>query len=178
MKFAYALVLSTSVVLVGCGSGSPLSPDTVSGVNRPLSSATTGSVLQSQSFFPPINPIGISCPSDAPQLRVGSNGGRMDIEFSEVTGAYAYEIQMLVYGSSNLYESIARLEVPAPAYRAEWYGKTGRYQVRIRTINCGGLGKWSGGYDHSLLEDGVPPPVVEPQPEPDPEEPHCMVGCF
>jgi hypothetical protein len=180
MKFAYALVLSTSVVLVGCGSGSPLSPDPVSGGNRSLSSVTTGAVLQSQSFFPPINPIGISCPSDAPQLRVGSTGGRMDIEFSEVTGAYAYEIQVFQFSSANVYEAIARVEVQAPAYRAEWYGKTGRYHVKIRTINCGGLGNWSSGYEHSLLEDGVappPPPAVEPEPE-DPEEPHCMVGCF
>jgi hypothetical protein len=181
MRFAYALVLSTSVVLVGCGSGSPLSPDTVSASSRQLSSVTTGSVLRSQSFFPPINPLGISCPSDAPQLRVGSTGGRMDIEFSEVSGAHAYEIQVLIFGSSNVYESIARLEVPAPAYRAEWYGKSGRYQVRIRTINCGGFGNWSNGYDHSLNEDGEAPPtppVIEPETEPDPEEPHCMVGCF
>jgi hypothetical protein len=121
-----------------------------------------------QPFFPPINPTGISCPSDAPQIRVSSIGARMDIEFAEVTGAYAYEIEIV-----NRRGDRVRLEVPAPAFRAEWYGVPGRYVIRVRTINCGGLGNWSAEFSHAL--DDHTPPEMPPQ---QPQGPQCVTsGC-
>jgi hypothetical protein len=119
----------------------------------------------------------------------------MDIDFSEVTGAYAYEVEIRLYTSANVYEIFDVMNVPAPANRAEWYGAPGRYMVRVRTMNCGGLGNWSGEVFHAIDDNSVqppapplpPPPVVPPPPPPvpdpedpeDPEhEPQCILGCF
>jgi hypothetical protein len=184
MKYAYALLLSASFLTVGCGSNSPLSPDAVSGLSPSLAASTKpASGVTSQAYFPPINPPGISCPSDAPQIRVGSLGRRMDIEFSEITGAYTYEIAIYFY-KGNGSELIERLEVSAPAHRAEWYGRwAGMYQVKVRTKNCGGFGQWSAVYSLHLDDDvtttAPPPPAIsEPEPEPEQElEPNCMVAC-
>lgn len=108
----------------------------------------------------------------------------MDIEFSEVKGAFAYEIEILNYFGVKV-----RLEVPAPAHRAEWHGPVGLYNVRVRTINCGGLGNWSVAVIHALDDKPAPPPPppppppVKPEPkcvsgcEPPPPPPQCMSGC-
>src|SRR5262245_38980053 len=94
MKYACTLLLSASV-MVGCGGNSPLSPDAVSGSSQTASAAATGSSgARTPFFFPPIDPPDISCPSDAPQVRVSSYGLRIDVDFSEIKGAYAYEIQI------------------------------------------------------------------------------------
>ena len=63
----------------------------------------------------------------------------MDIEFSEVAGAYRYEIEIVANTGAKF-----RLEVPAPAYRAEWYGTPGLYRIqsphdqlrRVRQLVC------------------------------------------
>ena len=166
MKSSCVLLVLASVLVVGCAGSSPLAPDSVSGSNaRSSASATRGS--GSQSFFPPIDPVGISCPTDAPGLRASSIGRRMDIEFAEVAGATAYEIEIVSYTRVK-----HRLEVPAPAYRAEWYGTPGLYQIRVRTINCGGLGNWSADVFHAL-DDNTLPPVKPPQPPT--QEPQCDV---
>ena len=106
----------------------------------------------------------------------------MDIEFAEVAGATAYEIEIVSHTGVK-----HRLEVPAPAYRAEWYGTPGLYRIRVRTINCGGLGNWSADVVHAL-DDNTLPPVKPPQPptpgpqcgvegcEPPTPGPQCMVG--
>jgi hypothetical protein len=175
MKFSSALLIFASVFLVGCAGSSPLSPDATA---RSLA-ATPASAAES--FFPPIGPAGISCPSDAPQLRVSSIGSRMDIEFSEVKGALEYEIEIV----DNFGVKVV-MKVAAPTSRAEWYGAIGLYRVRVRTINCGGLGNWSAEVIHALDDDrpAPPPPVVPPPPpveppvEPPPPGPQCMVGCF
>jgi hypothetical protein len=175
MKFASVLLVFVSSLLVGCAGSSPLSPDATS-----VSSASSVSAT-SQAFFPPIQPTGISCPSDAPQLRVSSFENRMDIEFSEVAGAYAYEIEIL-----NSFGVKVRLEVPAPAHRAEWRGAVGLYNVRVRTINCGGLGNWSVAVIHGIDDKPAPPPPPPPPPpgpqcisecEPPPPPPQCMIEC-
>ncbi|HLG54849.1 MAG TPA: hypothetical protein VI485_05935 [Vicinamibacterales bacterium] len=182
MKYAYALLVSASFLLVGCGSHSPLSPDAVSGLSPGLAASTRPAPgVTAQAYFPPINPPGISCPSDAPQIRVSSLGRRMDIEFSEITGAYTYEIAIDFY-KGNVSELIEHLEVPAPAHRTEWYGPWGgRYQVKVRTMNCGGFGQWSDVYSLHLDDEittpaPTPTPIPEPEPEPEPE-PQCMVAC-
>jgi hypothetical protein len=97
----------------------------------------------------------------------------MDIEFSEVTGARAYEIEILDY-----FGAITRLEIEAPAYRAEWYGGTldNSYRVKVRTINCGGVGNWSNSVYHAL-QDNRPAPSPPPPPT-EPTEPQCIIGCF
>ena len=121
---------------------------------------------------------------------------RLDMEFSEVAGAYAYEIEIM-----NYVGAISRLRIDAPAHRAEWYGVPGLYRVRVRTINCGGTGNWSAEL-YQTLDDGIvappPPPPVVPSPPPPveppvvpppvvpppvipptpPTEPQCMIGCF
>jgi hypothetical protein len=133
--------------------------------------------VEVRSLLPPINPTGISCPSDAPQVMVGSLGTRLDIEFSEVVGAASYEIEIMNAGGD-----MTRVEVTAPAHRAEWYGSPGMYRVRVRTVNCGGFGNWSEEVLHSLHEaptppappSPTPPPPVPPGPGPtNPEQPSC-----
>jgi hypothetical protein len=98
----------------------------------------------------------------------------MDIDFSEVTGANAYEIQILDY-----FGKITRLVIDAPAHHAEWYGGTldNAYRVKLRTINCGGVGNWSESVYHALQDDRPQPPPP-PAPPTTPSEPQCMVeGC-
>jgi hypothetical protein len=63
-----------------------------------------------------------------------------------------------------------RLEIAAPAHRAEWYGVPGLYRVRARTINCGGLGNWSAEF-FQTLDDGIAPPPLPTPPGPGPTEP-------
>ena len=180
MKYAHALVALASIVLVGCGTNSPTGPSSISPSKPMLASSSPAPAVTARGFFPPISPPGISCPSDAPQIRVGSLNGRMDIDFSEVTGAYSYEIQIRRYNGANRYDIVDEMKVPAPANHADWYGEMGKYMVKVRTINCGGLGNWSESIYHALDENGVrPPPPPEPESEPeDPEHPHCLVGCF
>jgi hypothetical protein len=173
MKFSSVLLIFASSLIVGCAGSSPISPDAAN--TRAIASTPASAA---QVFFPPIEPAGISCPSDAPQLWVGSLGSRMDIEFSEVNGAHAYEIEIV---DRNLTK--VRLEVPAPAHRAEWYAWPGIFRIRIRTLNCGGTGKWSADFEHSINDLTPPPPPVpgpqcmvagcEPPPVPGPQ---CMVG--
>ena len=94
----------------------------------------------------------------------------MDIAFSEVTGATAYEIEILdIYREDG---KKVRLVVHAPASRAEWYGVPGLYSTRVRTINCGGLGNWSAEFVHAIDDDTPRPPP------PPPAEPQCMIRCF
>jgi hypothetical protein len=180
MKSSFVLLTLASVLIVGCAGSSPLSP-TAAAPSRVTSVAASSGSSDARPFFPPINPAGISCPSDAPQLMLGSIAQRLDIEFSEVAGANAYEIEIM-----NYFGVLTRLEIAAPAHRAEWYGAPGMYRVRVRTINCGGLGNWSAEL-FQTLDDGVPPPpppappVEPPQPPPPPPpptEPNCMIGCF
>lgn len=179
MKSSCVLLIFASVFIVGCAGSSPLSPDSAPSA-RAVVSATPASAAQA--FFPPINPAEISCPSDAPQIRVGSLGLRLEIDFTEIKGTHAYEIQIFRYSASNVYEPFARLEVPSPAHRAEWHGINGKYLVRVRTINCGGLGNWSDEFLHAL-DDGTGPPSP-PAPGPQcvtgcepPPKPQCMTGC-
>ena len=195
MKSPLALLIFASVLVVGCSGSSPLAPSAT------LSSGSSISAIAPDSngpraLFPPINPAGISCPSDAPHVLTDSLATRLDIEFSEVTGARAYEIEIM-----NYFGVITRLEIPAPAHRAEWYGKPGMYRVRVRTLNCGGMGNWSAELYQTLDDGTVPPPQppveVPPPPPPttpttpttptpptppsdpeNPEEPKCMIGCF
>ena len=175
MKSSFVLLLLASVLTVGCAGSSPLAADSVSlSSSRSIASASSGSSAP-RAFFPPIDPVGISCPSDAPQIAVGSVAMRLDIEFSEVTGARAYEIEIVDYFGGK-----TRLEVAAPAHRTEWYGEPGLHRVKVRTINCGGLGNWSSEVFQTLQDVVVPLPVPEPpaeEPPPAPE-PHCMFGCF
>jgi hypothetical protein len=182
MKSSFTLLTLASMLVVGCAGSSPLSPTAASPSRVTSLSASSGSA-DARPFFPPINPVGISCPSDAPQILVGSLGTRLDVEFSEVAGAYAYEIEIV-----NRYNELTRLEVPAPAGRAEWYGPPGLYRVRVRTMNCGGLGNWSAEVLHAIDDATVQGPAspIEPPPVPpkgpkeptEPTEPHCMIGCF
>lgn len=185
MKSPLVLLIFASVLVVGCAGSSPLAPTAASLSRGNSVSANAPSSDGPRAFFPPINPAGISCPSDAPQVLTGSLATRLDIEFSEVTGAHAYEIEIM-----NYFGAITRLEIAAPAHRAEWYGVPGLYRVRVRTINCGGVGNWSAEL-YQTLDDGIPPPPrppveVPPPPPPtpptppsdDPEEPKCMIGCF
>ena len=136
MKSSCVLLVLASVLVVGCAGSSPLAPDSVSVLECPIVGVGHTRV-RSQSFFPPIDPVGISCPSDAPGLRASSVGGRMDIDFAEVAGAYRLPNGIVSHrGEKHC------LEVPAPAYRAEWYGTPGCPELRSVTINCGGLGNW------------------------------------
>jgi hypothetical protein len=171
MKFSSVLLIFASVLVVGCAGTSPLSPDAASvSSGRSLASATPASAAQA--FFPPIEPSGISCPSDAPQIRVSSFGARLDIEFSEVIGAYKYEVEIVTTDGEK--GEKYGLEVQAPAHRVEWYGHPGLYRVRVRTMNCGGFGSWSAEFLHSL-DDYTPLPPRQPPSEPVPQ---CMEsGC-
>jgi len=190
MKSLLVMHIFVSVLVVGCAGSSPLAPTDASLSQASSVSANAPSANGPRALFPPINPAGISCPSDAPQVLTGSLATRLDIEFSEVTGAYAYEIEIM-----NYFGAITRLEIAAPAHRAEWYGVPGMYRVRVRTLNCGGVGNWSAEL-YQTLDDGTlppsPPPVDVPPPPPptepmppappsdpeDPDEPKCMIGCF
>jgi len=170
MKSSLVLLLSASALVVGCAGSSPLAPDAAS-VSSPRSiAASSAGSGAPRTFLPPINPTGISCPSDAPQILVSSLNLRMDIEFSEVAGAYAYEIEI-----TNYYGEQTRLEIPAPANRAEWHGPRGFYSVRVRTLNCGGTGNWSA-YAYKSLPDGAVPPSDTPA-GPPPSDPECGTSC-
>jgi len=196
MKSSLVLLLLASTLVVGCAGGNPLAPDTAL-MSHQQSIDVSANASAVRAFLPPINPAGLSCPSDAPQIAVGSIGMRMDIEFSEVTGANKYEIEII-----NYYGDKTRAEVPAPAHRFEWYGVPGIYRVKVRTINCGGIGNWSAELMQTL-QDGVvpepeppvvpppPPPVIPPPPPPSgpicvdacpppppPPPQQCMTGCF
>lgn len=178
MKSSLMSLLLAGALAAGCAGSSPLAPDSAS-VSNVRTNATAPGDSAPRTFLPPINPAGISCPSDAPQILVGSFGLRMDIEFSEVAGAYAYEIEIMANDGA-----LTRLEVPATPNRTEWYGVPGLYRVKVRTMNCGGLGNWSDPAYHTLDNNYVPPPPRK-EPEPPvvppvdpPVEPHCMVGCF
>jgi hypothetical protein len=167
MKSSCVLLIFASVLAVGCAGTNPVAPDSASVASvKPTEFAPLASGRRT--FFPPIEPVGISCPSDAPQIHVSSFGRRLDIVFSEVAGARAYEIEI-----TNINGEKARLEVDAPASRAEWYGTPGTYVSRVRTINCGGLGQWSSEIVHSI-DDDTP---RTPPPPPPPAEPQCMVRC-
>ena len=192
MKSPLVLLIFASVLVVGCAGSSPLAPSAAS-LSGSSVSANASSSNGPRALFPPINPSGISCPSDAPQVLTGSLATRLDIEFSEVAGAHAYEIEIM-----NYFGAITRLEIAAPAHRAEWYGAPGMYRVRVRTLNCGGNGNWSVELYQTLDDGTVPPPQppveVPPPPPPttpttptpptppsdpeNPEEPKCMIGCF
>jgi hypothetical protein len=186
MKSLFVLLVSASALVVGCAGSSPLAPDVTSASSARSIAASSAGSNGPRTFLPPINPANISCPSDAPQIVVTSLNLRMDIEFSEVTGANAYEIEIV-----NYYGEVTLLVIPAPAHRAEWHGTPNFYSVRVRTQNCGGTGKWSA-YAYKSLPDGgvlpapelpiVPPPSEEPECEegcePPPPPVHCMMGCF
>jgi hypothetical protein len=151
------VAFAVSVLTVGCGSSNPIAPNSVGGSSSSLATAAPATPASGpsapQALFPPIEPAGISCPSDAPQIRVGSLGSRMDIDFSDVKGASQYEIQI----TNNAGALVGHLMVPAPANHAQWYGLAAPYLVRVRTHNCGGMGNWSESIYHHLSSD-VPPP--------------------
>jgi hypothetical protein len=174
MKSSCVLLVLASVLVMGCGGISPLAPDATSVPALKSNALVPSGSGGSRPLFPPISPAGISCPSDAPQIAVGSFGLRMDIEFSEVNGAHAYEIRILDY-----FGVITQLEIAAPAHRAEWYGTVDNaYLVKVRTINCGGFGNWSESVYHALQDDRTPPPPPPPPPPTEPPTPQCMVeGC-
>ena len=170
MKSSLVLLMLASTLIVGCAGSNPVGPDTAL-VSREKSSTASSGSSSVRAFLPPINPSGISCPSDAPAIADSSLNLRMDIEFSEVAGAYAYEIEI-----TNIYGDKTRVEVAAPANRAEWHGPVGFYSVRVRTLNCGGKGNWSAVIQHALHNGTAPPPEAKPPVEP-PVEPQCMQGC-
>lgn len=166
MKSSFLLLTLASVLIVGCAGSSPLAPTDASPTRATSSSVPSGSA-EVRSMLPPINPAGISCPSDAPQILLGSLGRRLDIEFSEIVGASSYEIEIVNQGGD-----VTRVEVPAPAHRAEWYGIPGTYHVRVRTVNCGGFGNWSDEAIHSLQDGSMPPASPSPTtPGPGPTDP-------
>jgi hypothetical protein len=158
MKSSFPLLILASVLMVGCAGSSPLAPTAASPTRATSSSVPSGSA-EVRSLLPPINPTGISCPSDAPQVMLGSLGTRLDIEFSEIIGASSYEIEIV-----NVAGETIRVEVGAPAHRAEWYGSPGMYRVRVRTVNCGGFGNWSDEVIHSLQEGPALPAPSSPTP--------------
>jgi hypothetical protein len=176
MKSSLIVLTLASVLTVGCAGMSPVAPDAASGLSLKSNAPATAGAATARPFFPPINPAGISCPSDAPQIAVSSFGMRMDFDFSEVAGAHAYEFEILDY-----FGAITRLVVDAPANHAEWYGGTldNAYRVKVRTINCGGVGNWSESVYHALQDNRPEPPPPPPPPPPTEEpEPQCMIGCF
>jgi hypothetical protein len=146
-----ALVAAVALMTVACGANSPLAPGAVSRSSASLADAasTAGpseTVAIRQALFPPIDPPNISCPSDAPQIRVGSFGSRLDIDFSAIKGTIAYEIEI----RNSAGDVAALLNVDAPANHAEWSGPNGAYLVRVRSRNCGGYGKWSESAFHQI----------------------------
>jgi hypothetical protein len=157
MRYVFVLLASACCV-AGCDG--VISPDAIA--------ETSTNVSSGASAAPPVNTAGVSCPSDAPQVRVGSLGLRLDIDFTELTGAISYEIQIDRFSVLNVYERFASLDVPAPAKYAEWYGKPGRYLVKVRTRNCGGYGNWSEAISHALDDSVAPPTSPAPQPPPPP----------
>jgi hypothetical protein len=165
MKLFTALIIAASIAAVGCGSNSPTSPDSARLTSSAIASTATP-VSTEAAYFPPISPPGISCPSDAPQIRVSSLGYRMDVEFSEVAGASKYQIEIEKYNTTDA--ETYHMEVPAPAHRYEWYGEIGMYEVKVRTVNCGGFGNWSQAVYVSLDGGVVPAPAPTPTPEPEP----------
>ena len=171
MKSLFVLLLSGSALVVGCAGSSPLAPDVTSASSPRSMAASSAGSSGPRTFLPPINPANISCPSDAPQILVTSLNLRMDIEFSEVTGANAYEIEIV-----NYYGEVTLLVIPAPAHRAEWHGTPNFYSVRVRTQNCGGTGKWSA-YAYKSLPDGGIVPPSEPPSGPPPSNPECTTSC-
>jgi hypothetical protein len=138
------LVVAVAAMTVACGANSPIGPEAISRststvlADLPSTGALSGTITR-QALFPPIDPPGISCPSDAPQIRVGSMGSRLDIEFSEIKGTIAYEIEI----RDSAGGVAALLHVDAPAHYGEWRGPDGAYLVRVRSRNCGGFGNWS-----------------------------------
>ncbi len=181
MKSSCVLLIFASVFIVGCAGSSPLSPDSVSSARAVVSASPTSAA---QAFFPPINPAEISCPircATDPCRVAGPPHWKSISRRWKAPTPTKYEIFRC--SASNVYEPFARLEVPSPAHRAEWYGINGKYLVRVRTINCGGLGNWSDEFLHAL-DDGTADRRSPPAPGPQcvtgcepPPKPQCMTGC-
>jgi hypothetical protein len=162
-----AILIAVGVLAQGCA-GSPISPDRVTAANSSLGATQTAalgtSTMSTMAVLPPINPTGISCPTDAPQVRVGTFGNRVDIDFSEVFGATKYQIAIEKFVGST--KTVEILEVAAPAGRYEWYGEPGyHYEVKVRTLNCAGFGNWSesvGCFIDRATQTQVPGPPSRP----------------
>ena len=168
MKSSCVLLIFASVLVVGCAGSSPLAPDSVSGSSA--RSSASARLPLSRSFR-----RSTRWGSRARPMHRGSApvrlGARMDIEFAEVAGATAYEIEIVGYTGVKSSSGSSGARVSS---RVVW--DPGLYRIRVRTINCGGVGNWSADFFHSL-DDNTPTAAVKP-PQPPTPGPQCMdEGC-
>ncbi len=85
---------------------------------------------------------GISCPSDAPVVKVGGVGMRLDVEWTPIANVASYDVAIERYGVTNVWANVAGAQVTST--RLEWYGQPdSRYRVHVRSMRCGDGGLWS-----------------------------------
>ncbi len=167
-RITLAVLALMSTALVACSDGTlaggmPVGPTSLGAA----STASTGFSGLEESRLPAIVVRdGISCPSDAPQVLVGSKDTRLDIEWSPIPRVEGYQVSVEVFGVTNDWHVVRTIETTR--VRAEWSGMEGGiYRVRVRSRVCGGFGLWSAYATQGLTDPQrwapVPAKPVEPE---------------
>lgn len=167
-RITLAVLALMSTALVACSDGTlaggmPVGPTS-------LGTASTASTAFSgldESHLPAIVVHdGISCPSDAPLVMVGSKDTRLDIEWSPIPRVEGYQVSIEAFGVTNDWQVVRTIETTR--VRAEWSGMEGGiYRVRVRSRVCGGFGLWSAYATQGLTDPhrSVPVPTKPVEPE-------------
>ncbi len=147
---------------VACGENgrslSPTGPSALPGSSLPQASAS-GFSARDESRLPAIVVAdGISCPSDAPNVLVGGNRNRIDIEWSPIPSVSGYQIVVERLGVTNDWTPVQTFQTTA--VRQEWYAPfDSKYRVHVRSQRCGDFGVWSSWQFYTVTE--LPPPGSE-----------------
>lgn len=165
-RIALALLALMSTTLAACSggqqSGSSLVGPSGLGVSSAASSAFSG--LGETRLPAIVVNDGISCPSDAPLILIGSKDARIDIEWSPIPKVDGYQVSIEAFTVANDWQVVQTLETTR--MRAEWSGKEGGiYRVRVRSRVCGGFGGWSAYATQGLTDPqrSAPGKPVEPE---------------
>ncbi len=152
-RIALALLALMSTTLIAC-SGGQQSGSSLTGPSGLGSSSTDSSAFSGlgDSRLPAIVVNdGISCPSDAPLVLIGSKDARLDIEWSPIPRVQGYQVSIEEFGVTNDWQVVQTLETGA--VRAEWTGRQGAiYRARVRSRVCGAFGLWSSYATKGLTE--------------------------
>ena len=158
------LVVALVVALVGvaaCSQDSLTNPSAVSTEHRGTAYA----------LAPIAVPDGVSCPHDAPLVRVSTHEGSLDVEWSQIPRVQGYQVEIQRYEVINAYATWAVLEIAAHDEAASVRPGVGRYRARVRSRVCGEFGNWSASVQGAI--DAPPAPKV-PAPLPTPDD--CAVS--
>lgn len=91
---------------------------------------------------------GISCPSEAPIVRVSSYHGRLDVEWRPVADISEYGVAVEEFHEGG-WRHVATETSPA-TYLAVYPKSSGLYRARVRSLRCNGVGEWSAWVEHRI----------------------------